>query len=154
MFSRCRYFPSPDTEFPAVIYSAEDVRQPAAHSCASHGLHLKMRERWLGRGAHNHSHAHSHAPGPGHRFESLPESSHFHDGVLRVEEPSRAPPPPPPPPRARLKQKRASGDLYDKRKTTCMLYLQADHLFYEKMGRSEEACIEVGDYNSLEIFID
>ena len=24
-----------------------------------------------------------------------------------------------------------------------MLYLQADHLFYEKMGRSEEACIEV-----------
>ena len=136
MFSRCRYFPSPDTEFPAVIYSAEDVRQPAAHSCASHGLHLKMRERWLGRGAHNHSHA----PGPGHRFESLPESSHFHDGVLRVEEPSRAPP------RARLKQKRASGDLYDKRKTTCMLYLQADHLFYEKMGRSEEACIEVRDY--------
>ena len=98
----------------------------------------------------SHSHAHSHAPGPGHRFESLPESSHFHDGVLRVEEPSRAPPPP----RARLKQKRASGDLYDKRKTTCMLYLQADHLFYEKMGRSEEACIEVGDYNSLEIFID
>ena len=24
-----------------------------------------------------------------------------------------------------------------------MLYLQADHLFYEKMGRSEEACIDV-----------
>ena len=23
--------------------------------------------------------------------------------------------------------------------------LQADHLFYEKMGRSEEACIEVGN---------
>ena len=64
MFSHCRYFPSPDTEFPAVIYSAEDVRQPAAHSCASHGLHLKMRERWLGHGDHNHSHAHSHAPGP------------------------------------------------------------------------------------------
>ena len=45
--------------------------------------------------------------------------------------------------RGRLKSKRASGDYYDKRKTTCMLYLQADHLFYEKMGRSEEACIEV-----------
>ena len=30
----------------------------------------------------------------------------------------------------------------DKKKTTCMLYLQADHLFYKKMG-SEEASIEV-----------
>ncbi|XP_076333075.1 disintegrin and metalloproteinase domain-containing protein 10-like [Tachypleus tridentatus] len=30
----------------------------------------------------------------------------------------------------------------DLKKSTCMLYLQADHLFYQKMG-SEEACIEV-----------
>lgn len=30
----------------------------------------------------------------------------------------------------------------DPNKTTCMLYLQADHLFYKKYG-SEEACIEV-----------
>ncbi|XP_018900359.2 LOW QUALITY PROTEIN: uncharacterized protein Kul [Bemisia tabaci] len=30
----------------------------------------------------------------------------------------------------------------DPRKTTCMLYLQADHLFFEKYG-TEEACIEV-----------
>ncbi|RZF47674.1 hypothetical protein LSTR_LSTR006310 [Laodelphax striatellus] len=30
----------------------------------------------------------------------------------------------------------------DERKTTCMLYLQADHLFYHKYG-TEEACIEV-----------
>lgn len=29
----------------------------------------------------------------------------------------------------------------DPHKTTCMLYLQADHLFFEKIG-SEEACIE------------
>ena len=29
----------------------------------------------------------------------------------------------------------------DPGKTTCMLYLQADHLFYERIG-SEEACIE------------
>lgn len=40
----------------------------------------------------------------------------------------------------------AAGDdnsmksLYD-RKSTCMLYLQADHTFYQKMG-SEEASIE------------
>lgn len=31
--------------------------------------------------------------------------------------------------------------VIDPKKTTCMLYLQADHLFYEKLG-SEEACIE------------
>lgn len=31
--------------------------------------------------------------------------------------------------------------VIDPKKTTCMLYLQADHLFYEKMG-SDEACIE------------
>lgn len=34
----------------------------------------------------------------------------------------------------------AEGKI-DKKKKTCMLYLQADHLFYEAMG-SEEACIE------------
>ena len=26
-----------------------------------------------------------------------------------------------------------------------VFFFQADHLFYEKMGRSEEACIEVGN---------
>ena len=36
-----------------------------------------------------------------------------------------------------------SGEFFNRKKTTCMLYLQADHLFYEEMGRSEEACIEV-----------
>lgn len=30
----------------------------------------------------------------------------------------------------------------DPKKTTCMLYLQADHLFFQKYG-TEEACIEV-----------
>lgn len=32
--------------------------------------------------------------------------------------------------------------VVDPRKTTCMLYLQADHLFFEKYG-TEETCIEV-----------
>lgn len=40
----------------------------------------------------------------------------------------------------RNKKKKRSSSI-DPRKTTCMLYLQADHLFYAKMG-SEEACIE------------
>ncbi|ROT78498.1 putative disintegrin and metalloproteinase domain-containing protein 10 isoform X2 [Penaeus vannamei] len=39
----------------------------------------------------------------------------------------------------RSARKKRSG--VDPKKTTCMLYLQADHLFYEKIG-SEEACIE------------
>ncbi|XP_022669722.1 disintegrin and metalloproteinase domain-containing protein 10-like isoform X3 [Varroa destructor] len=34
-----------------------------------------------------------------------------------------------------------SGVVVDPRKTTCMLYLQADHLFFERMG-TREACIE------------
>nr|CAD7567528.1 unnamed protein product [Timema californicum] len=40
---------------------------------------------------------------------------------------------------ARHVHKRAT---IDPKKTTCMLYLQADHLFYQKYG-TEEACIEV-----------
>lgn len=39
-------------------------------------------------------------------------------------------------------RKKGQGGFVDNRKTTCMLYLQADHLFYEKYGR-EETCIEV-----------
>lgn len=39
-------------------------------------------------------------------------------------------------------RKKGLGGFVDGRKTTCMLYLQADHLFYEKYGR-EETCIEV-----------
>jgi len=79
-------------------------------------------------------------------FESLPTNDRFVDGVLKVEEaphtqafkttiPLKT--------NRQVKNKRASGDYFDKRKTTCMLYLQADHLFYQKMGQSEEACIEV-----------
>ena len=79
-------------------------------------------------------------------FESLPTNDRFVDGVLKVEEAPHA--------KAfkttiplkqnrKIKSKRSSGDFFDKRKTTCMLYLQADHLFYQKMGQSEEACIEV-----------
>lgn len=41
----------------------------------------------------------------------------------------------------RGKARKQRRSTIDPRKTTCMLYLQADHLFYAKMG-SEEACIE------------
>ena len=126
-----------------MIYSSEDVNHPSLrtldgvfqHSCESHHLLLKTRERWMRPGPHNHSHR-DHNDGQGDKIESLPESRHFHDGILTVGERIRSK-------SGVMKSKRASGDYYDKRKTTCMLYLQADHLFYEKMGRSEEACIEV-----------
>ena len=39
--------------------------------------------------------------------------------------------------------KRLKKEGIDKKKTTCMLYLQADHLFHEQMGYSEEASIEM-----------
>ncbi|XP_050421429.1 disintegrin and metalloproteinase domain-containing protein 10 [Adelges cooleyi] len=39
-------------------------------------------------------------------------------------------------------RKKGLSPFVDNRKTTCMLYLQADHLFFEKYGR-EETCIEV-----------
>ena len=135
-----------------MIYSADDVTHPGlvhhqghlGQPCHSHHLHLKTRERWLHDSSYHHHHPnHTHVK-LANKFESLPESSHFHDGVLTVEEKylnSRQPGTTPT--RSKIKQKRASGDYYDKKKTTCMLYLQADHLFYEQMGRSEEACIEV-----------
>ena len=134
-----RYFKSEERpEFPAVIYSIDDVKHPHAmhhnhnhiqSSCASHQLHLKAKERWL---ADRSSLAHNQSDG---LFESLPESQNFHDGVLRVD-PGHSKP------RRRFRQrKRSLGEFYSK-KTTCMLYLQADHLFYEMKDRSEEACIE------------
>lgn len=43
--------------------------------------------------------------------------------------------------KSKAAKKKRSSNTIDPRKTTCMLYLQADHLFYAKMG-SEEACIE------------
>ena len=94
-------------------------------------------------------------------IENLPESPSIHDGM-----PVMAYPPPGSRIRAakqvttyevvdwadvpasvrdhfRKKAARAAANKkIDKRKTTCMLYLQADHLFYEKMG-SEEATIDV-----------
>ena len=141
-----RYFDS-DSEFPAVIYSSDDVLHPHLHHqghhhgqhCQSHHLHLKTRERWMKDAPYSHLNQ-SHKQSLLNKFESLPESSHFHNGILTVNSE-------PVPSSTRhlpsKKQRRASGDYYDKKKTTCMLYLQADHLFYEKMGRSEEACIDV-----------
>ena len=156
IFSFTRYFGDGGAEFAGVVYRADQVVEPGRergsgdHHCHSHHLHLEARERWRDQTAarHNHSHNHSHTTSHSHShsqnlFESLPNSPQFQDGVLRVKEPSITATSPHNRRKSLWKSKRASGDYYDKRKTTCMLYLQADHLFWEQMGRSEEACIEV-----------
>ena len=43
--------------------------------------------------------------------------------------------------RHHFRKRAKTANMIDVKKRTCMLYLQADHLFYENMG-SEEACIE------------
>jgi hypothetical protein len=43
--------------------------------------------------------------------------------------------------RHHFRKRAKTANTIDVKKRTCMLYLQADHLFYENMG-SEEACIE------------
>jgi len=45
--------------------------------------------------------------------------------------------------RSEARRKAANREgIIDKKRKTCMLYLQADHLFYEAMGFDQEACIE------------
>lgn len=144
-----RYFTG-NVTFPAVIYKASDVVHPEHHECASHQLYLKQFEASLNRKRHRHhsTNQSSCAPPTGNQLllpscnrclrslftfcssVSWPSSDQLIDRTLlsgwhRNKQPLR-------------KQRRST---IDPRKTTCMLYLQADHLFYAKMG-SEEACIE------------
>lgn len=150
-----RYFDaSQNISFPAVIYKASDVLHPDPHeehgsSCASHQLYLKQFE---------HFHCHREEDGAATRSETNRNSSdapavirscqekdnnNKHSVPLEGIEPNQL-----------IDQTLYSGwnrrhqekkkkrrSTIDHRKTTCMLYLQADHLFYGKMG-SEEACIE------------
>ena len=76
-------------------------------------------------------------------IENIVKSDMLSDGFLNLDVTPNAKSFKMTPPIKTKKKKRSSGEYFDTRKTTCMLYLQADHLFYEKMGRSEEACIEV-----------
>ena len=99
---------------PGLVHHPSHLQQP----CHSHHLHLKTRERWL-HDSTNHNHQNNFSS----KYESLPDGSNFIDGVLTVNEdfvvPTRGTSA-----RERGKNKRASGDYYDKKKTTCMLYLQ------------------------------
>ncbi|CAB4055708.1 ADAM10 [Lepeophtheirus salmonis] len=153
------------SNFHSVIYKETDVEHPQGASfpfssssspfsspstlCKSHELHLK---RMLDSLKEHHRDK---------REDMMNESFKFESVILpRVDEspPKRASPP--------LKQTLSTtyqvknwGDIpenirhhfrrrsharrkIDPKKTTCMLYLQADHLFYQEVG-SEEAAIEI-----------
>ena len=167
-----RYFKEP-VAFHSVIYSSADVRHPdkGASSCeepvptttkepSSDAASFKNSTPPVIMAANRVKRDHS-STISGQKFESLPESSHIHDGSPVMTEAQRQTittyeimnlADAPESVRHFFRKKAAAAAAakggssrkrkIDKRKTTCMLYLQADHLFYEQLG-SEEASIEV-----------
>ncbi|EFX84015.1 hypothetical protein DAPPUDRAFT_99915 [Daphnia pulex] len=126
-----RYFDaSQNVSFPAVIYKASDVLHPDPHQehdgCASHQLYLKQFEHFhCVEEDNNNQKKKDSVAREGIEPNQLIDQTLYSGWNRRHHE----------------KQKKKRRSTVDHRKTTCMLYLQADHLFYGKMG-SEEACIE------------
>ncbi|KAG8235170.1 hypothetical protein J437_LFUL015476 [Ladona fulva] len=129
--------------FHSVIYRASDVVMPPSHSpaCPSHLLHLKRMEESL-EGFEDDEEEGKRRYLPPRSPMSLrmnatqSHASHkaSHEGSEKNDMGNRT--------KGVRKKRWATGGAIDPRKTTCMLYLQADHLFFQKFG-SEEACIEV-----------
>ena len=122
-----RYFAtSQNVSFPAVIYKASDVLHPddPHGDCASHQLYLKQYEHFRAGNRTTSCHRHEEEEEAVIRPNQLIDQTLYSGWNRRHHD--------------RKKKRRST---VDHRKTTCMLYLQADHLFYGKMG-SEEACIE------------
>lgn len=130
----------------SIVYKASDVDDPRNRTCKSQMLHQKREKRWLLQ-------AEAKLP-----YDDI--NSWFQNRTKQLflppfeanqpidEELDVGPPPPPASNRSTLD---ISGLIYrnvnkraivDPKKTTCMLYLQADHQFFQKYG-TEEACIEV-----------
>ena len=131
-------------------FQASDVlhphwNQPSADgACASHQLYLNQLERT------RHDADAQEPRKAGRWWSDEPIDRTLYSGWLRRDAAAPPPPPPPPPPPAvpSPSQRRGAAaaakrrrSTVDPRKITCMLYLQADHLFYRHM-QSEEACIE------------
>lgn len=159
-------------EFHSVIYKASDVHHPTSNPeapCKSHELHLRNKEAkahlrpedWPQLVAASQSFKRK--PVINHNSNTKPPL----DRSKRAIVPESLQTGPKGPPHAEKQtvttyevldwadvpesvrhhfRKRAktlaANKKIDPKKTTCMLYLQADHLFYEKMG-SEEATIDV-----------
>ena len=143
--------------FPAVIYKASDVLYPEVEGggCASHEMHLKRFERHFEGCRHSLNQSSSSVIPDGddecprgRTVSGLFSAPPSHGGRGKKLGQPQVPD---------IAQQAIDKTLYsgwdrhkekskrrrsiNRRKVTCMLYLQADHLFYKNMG-SEEACIE------------
>ena len=106
-----------------MIYKSSDVTHPAERAelpCKSHELHLKRSEQEKRKVSQPLKQTLS-TTYEVMDWADVPENvrNHF-----------------------RKKNSAAFNKKIDRKKTTCMLYLQADHLFFNELG-SEEAAIEV-----------
>lgn len=137
-----RYFPTlkQSPNFHSIIYKLSDVRDPRMSvSCASDTLHRKRSKRWLLEAEAKLPYDDSNFWNPNRTrllfsppFDlNQPIDEELELGNRTNVDVSGL--------LFRNVNKRA---LIDPKKTTCMLYLQADHQFFQKYG-TEEACIEV-----------
>lgn len=143
------------SSFHSIVYKSSDVRDPRKGvACASHRLHLnnlgkntldkenypeRRSKRWLLEAEAKlpyddatfwHSNRTRHAFSPAYDLNQPIDEELDLITSNRTDFPGVI---------FRNVNKRA---IIDPKKTTCMLYLQADHQFFQKYG-TEEACIEV-----------
>lgn len=112
-----RYFKEPQ-EFHSVIYRHSDTQMDHLESslCEGDELHRKVRHLQAQEGKMNHLRWQTEGDyGTMHEEGEPRRDKYLHQHRKRAIDPS---------------------------KTTCTLYMQADHLFYEKFGSNEESVIE------------
>lgn len=145
------------TSYKSVVYLHRDVLQPKTRTCASAELAATMEED----GRRTRRQIQYNSKGPPHTggvfyFDSeayeIRRANRTDIIVKRTKQPESSKPQP----KVLLGAGPEDNLLFDDdfrahvhkrgtvdpKKTTCMLYLQADHLFFQKYG-TEEACIEV-----------
>ncbi|KRT86861.1 hypothetical protein AMK59_2346, partial [Oryctes borbonicus] len=136
--------------FHSIIYKGSDVRDilKTGASCASHRLHLNEKKKY-----------HTYPKARTKRWLLEGEAKNPFDEAERFPKSKLPPNPPYDQPIDEIEIELANRTftdasslvfgrnvnkraVIDPKKTTCMLYLQADHQFFQKYG-TEEACIEV-----------
>ncbi|GJQ82949.1 hypothetical protein Trydic_g5949 [Trypoxylus dichotomus] len=136
--------------FHSIIYKSTDVRDISrtGASCASHRLHLNEKKKY-----------HTYPKARTKRWLLEGEAKNPYDELERFPKSKLPPNPPYDQPIDEIEVDLANRTftdasslvfgrnvnkraVIDPKKTTCMLYLQADHQFFQKYG-TEEACIEV-----------
>ncbi|XP_014488685.1 PREDICTED: disintegrin and metalloproteinase domain-containing protein 10 [Dinoponera quadriceps] len=123
----------------SIAYRTSDVIIPPHPSCASHQLHQGALRNSFDRYRYNHSEAFYEPLFVERDSSYLKENnariltSETNDDITYADKTSD---------RDRIARHLHKRATVDPRKTTCMLYLQADHQFFTRYG-TEEACIEV-----------